>query len=474
MSAVPPFPEQTGGGLVGPGASGPLVIASNRLPVRWDDRTEQWVRSSGGLVTALEPVVARTGGVWVGWADGPEAPRLRGIDLRPVDLDPDEVDEYYAGYANATLWPAFHDAIEPVEFEPRWWAAYRVVNRRFADALCRSAPMGATVWVHDYHLCLVPRLVRERRPDLRLGFFLHTPWPSLAVATDIPHVDELLRGLEGADLLGFQRSRDEARFRALLSSRYQDGLPPVRTGVFPISVDADHWARLVADPVVRARAQRIRSGLDGRRRLLLGVDRMDYSKGILQRLDALGRLFDQGRVQPDQVRMLQIAVPSRQSIPAYRRLRDDVVARVRELNERHGRPGDPVVQLEEESAGPRELAALYLAADVAVVTPRRDGMNLVAKEFCAAQTGERPGVLVLGRGAGAADELSEAVLVDGSDPSSVADGLERALAMGPLARRALADRLRRIVRTRDLAVWTARFLEELDGLHLRTARLGAS
>jgi trehalose 6-phosphate synthase len=465
-----PTPGQSAGGT----DAGPVVLASNRLPIRWDDDAEQWVRSSGGLVAALEPVMAGTGGVWVGWADGPEPPARQGFGLSAVDLDPPEVDGYYAGFANSTLWPAFHDAIEPVEHRDGWWECYRRVNRRFAGAIAEVAPPGAAVWVNDYHLCLVPRLVRELRPDVRIGFFLHTPWPALSVASQVPHIDELMAGMEGADLIGFQRARDEARFRALRSNRHAGPGPVAQLGVFPISVDAPRWTRLAGEPVVQARARRLRSAVGDGRRLLIGVDRMDYSKGIPERLEALDRLLSGDRFDPDRVRMLQVAVPSRQAIPAYRRLRDRVVAKVRDLNRRFGAPGDPVVVLQEDAASPRELAALYLAADVALVTPRRDGMNLVAKEFCAVQGADRPGVLVLGRDAGAADELHDAVLVDGSDPASVADGMERALALGPLARQELAARLRRGVHQRDLARWTSSYLDALRAAGAAAAVRGSS
>jgi trehalose 6-phosphate synthase len=458
LSSVEPLPRP---GPAGPGSE-PLVIASNRLPIRWDAVAEQWVRSSGGLVAALEPVIAARGGSWVGWADGPRPPDRAGFSLEPVTLSADEVSAYYEGYANATLWPALHDAIEPVEHRPEWWEVYQRVNARFADVLARSAPAASMVWVHDYHLLLVPRLLRAVRPDVRIGFFLHTPWPALSVSLgELPEIAELVAGLEGADLIGFQRERDEARFRALRSSLRRDRTPALATGVFPISIDWSQWAELAEDPVVLARARRIRDALGLGRRLLVGVDRMDYSKGIIQRLDAIELLLRRGRLQPHGFRLVQIAVASRQGVPAYRRLRDEVVARVRSLNHRYGRPGDPVVELQEEAAPPRELAALYVAADVALVTPRRDGMNLVAKEFCATQRPDHPGVLVLGRGAGAADELTDAVQVDGGDPLSVAEGIERALALGPLARRRLAAELRDVVRRNDLERWTGAFLDDL-------------
>ncbi|MBX6382747.1 MAG: trehalose-6-phosphate synthase [Microbispora sp.] len=450
-----------------------FLIVANRLPV---DRVgeNEWRRSPGGLVTAIAPVMQRRDGAWLGWT-GAAGEELKpfdydGMHLIPVPLSQLEVELYYEGFSNATLWPLYHDVVATPVYSRVLWDAYRAVNDRFARAAADAAAPGAVVWVQDYQLQLVPAMLRRLRPDLKIGFFLHIPFPPGELFYQLPWRNEILEGLLGADLVGFQRPGGAANFlrlcRRLLGVQYLrneiqlDGRT-VRAESFPISVDFAELDQLVREPRIQQRAREIRAELGDPEHVLLGVDRLDYTKGIGQRLKAFGELLDDGAIKPDEAVFVQVATPTRERVAEYIRLRNDIELRVGRINGEHGMLGRMPISYLHQSYNREELAALYLAADVMVVTPLRDGMNLVAKEYVACRHDLR-GALVLSEFAGAADELRQAYMVNPYD----IDGMKRAMLAAmratphELARRMRS--LRRRVATYNVDKWASDFLTALE------------
>jgi alpha,alpha-trehalose-phosphate synthase [UDP-forming] len=457
-----------------------FVVVASRLPV---DRTEgpdgeaEWRSSPGGLVSALEPVMRRARGVWIGWSGdtgpGPGEFEAGGLDLVGIGLSADQVRDYYEGFCNATLWPLYHDVIAPPEFHRRWWDAYVTVNQSFAQAAVDQAAPGAAIWVHDYQLQLVPQLVREQRSDVRIGFFNHIPFPSYEIFAQLPWRRQVVNGLLGADLLGFQRRAGAANFlqacrrsAGLLTSGHAirvsdpDGPREVRVGAFPISIDAEELEQLARRESVRKRAAEIRLALDEPDTVLLGIDRLDYTKGIPHRLRAYGELLREGRLGP-RVVLVQVASPSRERVGAYRVLRDEVELAVSRINGEHAEVGSAPVHYLHQSYPREEMAALYLAADVMLVTSLRDGMNLVAKEYVACRYDES-GALVLSEFTGAADELSGAFLVNPHDIDGLKDAIVRAATISPPEARHRMRLMRKRVREHDVAYWARSFLGTLE------------
>jgi len=474
------FRESTGGAGDEMAADRNFVVVASRLPV---DRVEGpggetvWRPSPGGLVTALEPVMRQAGGAWIGWSGdaGPEPGPFEadGLHLVGIGLSETEVRDFYEGFCNATLWPLYHDVIAPPQFHRRWWEAYVAVNRRFAQAAAAHAAHGATVWVHDYQLQLVPRMLRQQRGDVRIGFFNHIPFPGYEIFAQLPWRRQVVEGLLGADLLGFQRRADASNF--LRACRRAAGLTAkgptvrvndqgrtreVRAAAFPISIDAAALTEMAQREDVRKRSGDIRQALGEPDIVLLGVDRLDYTKGILHRLRAYGELLREGRLG-SQVVLVQVASPSRERVEAYQALRDEVEVMVGRINGQHGEVGYPPVHYLHQSYPREEMAALYLAADVMLVTPLRDGMNLVAKEYVACRYDES-GALVLSEFTGAADELAGAFLVNPHDIEGLKDAIVRAASIGPAEARRRMRAMRRRVLEHDVARWAATFLDALD------------
>jgi trehalose 6-phosphate synthase len=465
-----------------------FVVVAGRLPVdriEGPDGEADWRTSPGGLVTALEPVMRKAGGVWIGWSgDAGPAPgpfRANGLDLVGVGLSADQVRDYYEGFCNATLWPLYHDVIAAPEFHRRWWEAYVAVNRSFAQAAVAQAAPGATVWVHDYQLQLVPRMLRQQRSDVRIGFFNHIPFPGYEIFAQLPWRRQIVEGLLGADLLGFQRRADASNFlRACRRAaglvtrgpavRVHDsaGAREVRAAAFPISIDSAGLEEIARREDVRKRAAEIRLALAGPDTVLLGIDRLDYTKGILHRLNAYGELLNEGRLGPRTV-LVQVASPSRERVEAYRALRDEVELTVSRINGEHAEVGSPPVHYLHQSYPREEMAAYYLAADVMLVTPLRDGMNLVAKEYVACRYDENGG-LVLSEFTGAADELIGAFLVNPHDIEGMKDAIVRAVTISRAEARRRMRSMRKRVREHDVARWAADFLGALD----RTSGEGGS
>jgi trehalose 6-phosphate synthase len=464
-----------------------FVVVANRLPVDLDrsaDGTQRWTQSPGGLVSALEPFLRTRKGAWVGWPGIPDVDVEQftdeGLILHPVSLSADEVSDYYEGFSNATLWPLYHDVVERPVFDRGWWESYVRVNQRFAEASAAVAGEGATVWVQDYQLQLVPSMLRELRPDLRIGFFLHIPFPPVELFMQLPWRAEIVRGLIGADLVGFHRPGGAQNF--LWLARQLIGLEPsrgavgvrsrpgmvqvgdrtVRVGAFPISIDAAGLDGLARSKEVAERTAQLRADVGNPKTILLGVDRLDYTKGIDLRLQALHELLQEGRVDPDDVTFIQLATPSRERVEHYQRMRSDIEQMVGRINGEFGRVGHPVVHYLHQSVNRTELAAFFSAADVMVVTPLRDGMNLVCKEYVACRH-DLGGALVLSEFAGAAAELSSAFLVNPHDLDGVKNAVEAAITLDPAEGRRRMRALRRQVLTHDVDRWARSFLEALGG-----------
>ncbi|PRY30150.1 alpha,alpha-trehalose-phosphate synthase (UDP-forming) [Pseudosporangium ferrugineum] len=456
-----------------------LVVVANRLPL--DDSAApdgacEWRRSPGGLASALHAILQQTPATWVGWGGGigaaPALPDIGSLRLRPVALSEKEVRGYYEGFANSTLWPLYHDAVEQPVFDRGWWETYRDTNRRFAEAAAEVVEPGGAVWVQDYHLQLVPDLLRELRPDVLIGFFLHVPFPPPELFMQLPRRSELLRGMLGADLVGFQRPQAAHNVAQLavkllgaqVTANDQITLDgrTVRTGAFPVSIDVAEMQALAARPDVRDHAQQLRADLGRPRRVLLSVDRLDYTKGIEHRLTAYSELLRDGRVKVRDTVMVQVAVPSRERVDSYRVLRDRIEGEVGRINGEYGRVGETAIHYLNQPFDRADLAALYQTADVMVVTPLRDGMNLVAKEYVAARA-DASGALVLSEFAGAAAEFEDAFLVNPHDVDGLKDTLLLAMEADPanLARRmaAMRDHLTR----HDIVAWARAYLTALDG-----------
>ena len=451
-----------------------LVLVANRLPARRvaQGKSYAWTTSPGGLVSAMRPVLRRRTGLWIGW-DGSTGKVHRpgevdGLSIVPVPLSRAAVSEHYEGFCNSTLWPLYHDAIGAPSFERRWWARYREVNRRFARVAAARAAPGAMVWVHDYHLQLVPAMLRELRPDVRIGLYIHVPFPPDELFSWLPWRTQILEGMLGADLVAFQTPEGAHNFaRAArryagasgLDERLKHGGRRIKVRAMPISVDAAHLEALARSPAVEAHAAQVRERLAGRT-IMLAVDRQDYTKGIPQRLLAFEELLRAGAAKVEEVVMVQVAVPSRDSSPGYREVQRETEQIVGRINGQHSEPGRVAVHYFRRSLSTEQLAAYYRAADIMLVTPLRDGMNLVAKEYVCCRP-DTDGVLVLSEFAGAARELRQAILVNPRDLDGMRGAMSRALRMGAAERRRRMSSLRRHMLRHDVFRWASEFLKEL-------------
>lgn len=457
-----------------------LLIVSNRLPVTIHATADGGVHvepSSGGLATGMRGPHERMGGLWIGWPGSREGlsagaraeadRRLAELKLVPVPLSGDEITRYYEGYSNGVLWPLFHYAVARIPPVVRDFDAYEAVNRRFADAVAERYQPGDRIWIHDYQLMLVPGLLRERIPEARIGFFLHIPFPSSEIFRVAPHREALLEGLLGADLVGFHTATFVRHFassvlRILGASTEVDRVVwrgrEVRLGVFPMGVDAARFSALAQTNEVRVHAESHRT--DGAR-LLVGVDRLDYTKGIPRRLLAFERLLQSHPELRGRVRLVQVAVPSREKVEAYAEFRDEVDALVGRIHGEWATPAWSPIHYMYRGLAESDIVALYRAADAVLVTPLRDGMNLVAKEFVASRP-DGDGVLVLSEFAGAAAELSEALQVNPYDVDRTAEVFHRALSMPEDERRARMAVLRARVMRWDVHGWARAFLAKLE------------
>jgi trehalose 6-phosphate synthase/phosphatase len=461
-----------------------LVIVSNRLPVVIEQDGDAWRSQpgSGGLVTALSPVLRRKGGLWIGWPGVSDQSlgvykvlavqaRTLGCELQPVWLTPEEQQGFYHGFSNEIIWPLFHDLQSRCKFVPTYWTTYEVVNEKFADVVRHSVGTGDFVWVQDYHLMGLGRRLRQGGLANRLGFFLHIPFPPPDIFCKLPWRSEVLEGLLSYDVVGFQTPRDRGNFadcvRALLPGtrlrRCQGGMRAKRddhatvVGAYPIGIDYPEFAAPAAGPAITERVKALRSEMQSEQ-IVLGLDRLDYTKGIPDRLKAFRLALQNWPELHRRMTLMQVVVPSREAVPEYQELKAEIERLVAQINGQFTQPGWVPIHYVFRSLEREELLAYYRAADVALVTPLKDGMNLVAKEYCACQI-EGDGVLILSEFAGAAVQLHrDAVLVNPYDLDGIAAAIRRAVTMTRKERRPPMRRLRRTIQRQDIHWWTERFL----------------
>jgi trehalose 6-phosphate synthase/phosphatase len=465
----------------------PLVVVSNRIPISFRRQAGKLVAepSAGGLISALEPVLQRHGGMWVGNAGTEDSPELReqlelataGGNFRyvPVILTDEEQAKYYEGFSNEVLWPLFHDLQSLCHFDPEYWDFYERVNRKFAEVIGATAGQNDTIWVQDYQLLRVAHALRERRPNAVISFFLHIPFPPPDIFAKLPWRGEVLKGLLDYDFIGVQTARDERNFtasvRAFVPGAKVTGRGDQKTIVsargatriraIPISIDFKDFAEAANSEAVLERAQNIRNQTADME-IAIGVDRLDYTKGIPERMRAFRAFL---RLYPDfrrKVTFIQVVVPSREGIVGYQDLLSDIERLVSAINGEFAEPGWTPIQYMHRSVSRDELLALYRSAGIALVTPLKDGMNLVAKEYCAAHV-DNSGVLILSEFAGAMPELRVgAIVVHPYDEVGIAEALRKALEMPDSERRKRMLRMRRQIRQFDILRWRDQIFEQMQ------------
>jgi len=461
-----------------------LVVVSNRVPLPSSGTR------AGGLAVALDGLMEKRGGLWFGWSGaispGPTAALAQmesaaGIDYATVDLTQDEHDRYYNNFSNGVLWPLLHTMPELMRFDRRDARVYREVNTKLAASLQPLLRPTDVIWIHDYHLMPLAACLRARGVKCPIGFFLHIPFASPDVLGAAPEVAALVRDLLAADLLGFQTDNDLANFAAgavalagaqrLPSNALIFGGRRIKLGVFPVEIEAQAFARTAARMEYSEAGERLRRSLDGQK-LILGIDRLDPTKGLMQRLTGLRAMLERHDEWRRKIVMLQIAAESRKDVASYRVLRAALDAEAGSLNADLGEPDWQPLRVVSRAADRSTVAGYMRMAHVGLVTPLRDGMNLVAKEFVAAQSPEDPGVLVLSRFAGAARQLSDALLVNPHDPDAMAEAMDTALRMGLAERQERWRRLWAAIENRSPALWGRSFLAALmrTGLPLSKQR----
>lgn len=436
-----------------------LFVVSNRVAQPGEVQT-------GGLATALQTVLREQRGVWMGWSgehgEGPARVQIGdGIRYCTLDIPKPEFDSYYHHFSNRTLWPLFHYRVDLMDYQRDAYEGYRNVNRRFARALARELGPTDVVWVHDYHLIPLAHEMRKLGLSQRIGFFLHIPMPSWDVLSMLPGHEELLGFLTEYDLVGLQTDGDTENLRHSLQAIGRDQLP-CELATFPIGIDADAVARAAAAPAAASAASGLRASLSGKR-LAIGVDRLDYSKGLPDRFRAFSRHLERTGTR-QALTYLQIAPPTRSAVPEYQSLRKELEGLAGHINGLYSRPDWTPIRYVNRSYPHHVLTGFYRSADLALVTPLRDGMNLVAKEYVASQDASNPGVLILSRLAGAADGLPEALLVNPHDVDDVASAIDTAMSMSVTERRQRWEAMMDSLRLNNINRWASDFLNRLRGL----------
>jgi trehalose 6-phosphate synthase len=453
---------------------GRLVVVSNRVALPKQTAT-------GGLASAMRAALKERGGLWFGWSgklaahSAEELHRLSDgpIDYVTIDLSRADHDDFYAGFANRTLWPLFHYRPDLVDYQRSHLEGYLRVNAVYADELVKLFDPDDIIWVHDYHLIPLAAMLRERGVRNRIGFFLHTPLPAAALLIALPKHRELLETLASYDLVGLHTARDLRALEDYFLHEVGGAMRPggrlraangrlFRAGVFPISIDTAEVAETARHAATEPGVQQLYESLDGRA-LIIGVDRLDYSKGLAERFEAFADVLERSPALHSRVTFLQIAPPSRGAVPEYRLIRRELERSAGHINGKFATPEWVPIRYVNQSFPHTLLAGYYRVARVGLVTPLRDGMNLVAKEYVASQDPKNPGVLVLSRFAGAAQELTEALLVNPADTIEVADALERALAMPLRERIARWRSMMDVLQRHDLTAWRNAFLNALTG-----------
>ena len=459
-----------------------LVVISNRVAAA---RARGVAGAQGGLAGALNAALRESGGLWFGWSGeevaAPSAEPAVATDddvtVATIDLSPQDVDEYYNGYANSTLWPLFHYRLDLTEYERDTAMGYERVNERFAASVAPLIGANDTVWVHDYHLIPLGEGLRRRGLKNRIGFFLHIPWPPTRLFVSLPYHERLVTTMLAYDVVGFQCDEwldsflhycrkelgaevDEASGRIVFEGR------TVIARAYPIGIDYEHFTAQGQTGEARQAGQRVLSSTR-RRTAMIGVDRLDYSKGLPERLDGIGRFFDR---HPDRVQdlvFIQIAPPSRADIGSYQQIRAELERKTGQINGARSRIDLVPIRYVNDGHSAAELHGIFRACKIGLVTPLRDGMNLVAKEYVAAQDPEDPGVLILSRFAGAAQQLggqgAGAILINPHSPDDIASAIREAMDMPLAERKARWEPMHACVRDENVQAWTANFTRDLAG-----------
>lgn len=458
------------------------IIVSNRLPisaVRSNDGAISFAESSGGLATAMSSLESDAQ-VWVGWcglASDTLTPKERSYITKefakracvPVFMTEDEVKLYYEGYANDTIWPLFHYFQSVANYKNEYWNAYEQVNKAFAIAVENVSAKNASIWVHDYHLMLLPELLRARLPLAKIGFFLHIPFPSFEIFRLLPQRTEILNGLLGADIVGFHTHDYGRHFLSsclrLLGTSLTDRAVSyngrhVQIGTYPIGIDYKKFQQQLAKKSTVASLKQLDESYRDEK-LILSIDRLDYSKGILERLEAFRLLLDMYPANHGKVKLFMVAVPSRTEVDAYKNLRDEIEMTVSRINGTYGTIDWAPISYQFQNRPFDEIVALYARADIMLVTPIRDGMNLVAKEYVASKK-DRNGVLILSEMTGAIDELPEALAVNPNDSRSIMRAIEQGLKMGTSEQRSRLDAMQRRLKTYTVEHWANAFMHDLS------------
>jgi trehalose 6-phosphate synthase len=471
-----------------------LVLVSNRLPVQIKRDKSGWTAqpSTGGLVTALAPVLKNRGGVWIGWPGAMEVEdsdieevlsmgsMSAGYELKGVQMTSEEIEHFYYGFSNEIIWPLFHDLQSHCNFDPVFWKTYQDVNRKFSDAILKNVSSSDYIWVHDYHLFNVAKELRGMGMESGIGFFLHIPFPSLDMFLKLPWRFQILEALMAYDLVGFQTGRDRRNFfqciKALFKDisikgkgqvvtvRYEDR--SIRVGNFPISIDYDEFEQLAASQDVSDKAWYIHEDIPNRQ-IILGIDRLDYTKGIPNRLEAFRNALYRYPELRGKVTFVQVVVPSREEIPEYYGLKTEIERMVGEINGQYTRSNWIPIHYIYRSLERAELLAYYRTAEMVLITPLKDGMNLVAKEYCASNT-EENGVVILSEFGGAAAQLQKgAILVNPYDIEGIADAIYQGFKMSREERKSRMKKLRQTIRRQGIFWWVDSFLRAAFAKDLR-------
>jgi trehalose 6-phosphate synthase len=455
-----------------------LIVVSNRVSV---PQAHGAAGAQGGLAVALGAALREHRGIWFGWS-GKETDAFTGhLDMQrnddvttaTIDLEPQDIDEYYNGYANRTLWPLFHYRIDLTEYDRSFDEGYERVNQRFADSLLPLIEPDDLVWVHDYHLLPLGAMLRDKGVTNRIGLFLHIPWPPTRLFVSLPNHESLVASMLQYDLIGFQTEEWLDSFLHYIKKEMGLKVGPggviihgerrIRACSFPIGIDYDEFRKACRSDEAEQGYRRLKESLGGERKMLIGVDRLDYSKGLGERFDSFGRFLTDNPDMAKDVVLLQIAPPSRGDVASYQLIRQDLERKAGHMNGAHADVAWVPIRYVNRGYPRAELAGFYRAADIGLVTPLRDGMNLVAKEYIAAQDEADPGVLILSRFAGAALQLTSAVLVNPHSAEEVSEAIKRALHMPLGERRARHEALMDSVKNEDVLRWRADFVAALQG-----------
>lgn len=457
-----------------------IIIVSNRLPVKLIENEEgdmEYIPSEGGLATGLGSIYREGNNIWLGWPgmEVTEKPRqvkitkeLEKHSLHPVFLTQEEIYNYYEGFSNETLWPVFHYMTTYAVYQKDWWECYKSVNQKFCDEVLKVAQPGDIVWVHDYQLLLLPKMIRDAIPDITIGFFQHIPFPSYELFRLIPWRTEILEGMLGSDLLGFHTFDDAQHFvhnaRSLLPVNSSSNIITVDhrqvvVDTFPMGIDSKKYEDSTKDPVVIEEVKQLNEAFKDVK-FILSIDRLDYSKGIIQRLLAFEQLLQDNSEYLEKIVLYMIVVPSRDNVPQYKELREEIDKIVGNINARFRTVSwSPIIYF--YRAFPFEtISALYSTADICLVTPMRDGMNLVCKEYVASRV-NNDGVLILSEMAGASKELIDALIVNPNNIDAIVDAIHTAIEMPAEEQKKRISSMRQIIHKFNISHWVKIFMDRL-------------